>query len=161
MLSCPTRKAEDLCPRLFKRVAGPGIEPGSGGYEPPEVPLLYPAMYFRIVSPHPYRICTGCMIFFKISTTSCYSSPNCLTPLCTLELFLLILTGSIHLLAILLRKAHNLAQKVLRQFPELSHPAIYTARTLLISTLYDDLTKQDFCPTRYLRMYLIFCGNAN
>lgn len=25
-------------------VAGPGIEPGSGGYEPPEVPLLYPAM---------------------------------------------------------------------------------------------------------------------
>jgi hypothetical protein len=27
------------------RVAGPGIEPGSGGYEPPEVPLLYPAMY--------------------------------------------------------------------------------------------------------------------
>ena len=26
-------------------VAGPGIEPGSGGYEPPEVPLLYPAMY--------------------------------------------------------------------------------------------------------------------
>jgi site-specific DNA recombinase len=26
-------------------VAGPGIEPGSGGYEPPEVPLLYPAIY--------------------------------------------------------------------------------------------------------------------
>ncbi len=25
-------------------VAGPGIEPGSGGYEPPEVPLLYPAI---------------------------------------------------------------------------------------------------------------------
>ena len=26
-------------------VAGPGIEPGSGGYEPPEVPLLYPAIF--------------------------------------------------------------------------------------------------------------------
>ena len=26
-------------------VAGPGIEPGSGGYEPPEVPLLHPAMF--------------------------------------------------------------------------------------------------------------------
>lgn len=25
------------------RVAGAGIEPASGGYEPPEVPLLYPA----------------------------------------------------------------------------------------------------------------------
>ena len=30
---------------LLVFVAGPGIEPGSGGYEPPEVPLLYPAMY--------------------------------------------------------------------------------------------------------------------
>jgi hypothetical protein len=29
----------------FSFVAGPGIEPGSGGYEPPEVPLLYPAIY--------------------------------------------------------------------------------------------------------------------
>ena len=27
------------------RVAGAGIEPASGGYEPPEVPLLYPAMF--------------------------------------------------------------------------------------------------------------------
>ena len=26
-------------------VAGPGIEPGSGGYEPPEIPLLHPAVY--------------------------------------------------------------------------------------------------------------------
>lgn len=26
-------------------VAGTGIEPMSGGYEPPEVPLLYPAIY--------------------------------------------------------------------------------------------------------------------
>ena len=25
-------------------VAGAGIEPASGGYEPPEVPLLYPAI---------------------------------------------------------------------------------------------------------------------
>ena len=25
-------------------VAGPGFEPGSGGYEPPEVPLLHPAI---------------------------------------------------------------------------------------------------------------------
>lgn len=24
-------------------VAGPGVEPGSGGYEPPEVPILHPA----------------------------------------------------------------------------------------------------------------------
>ena len=31
-------------PVFFVLVAGPGIEPGSGGYEPPEVPLLYPAM---------------------------------------------------------------------------------------------------------------------
>ena len=30
-------------------VAGPGIEPGSGGYEPPEVPLLYPAIYYCLV----------------------------------------------------------------------------------------------------------------
>ena len=30
-------------------VAGPGIEPGSGGYEPPEVPLLYPAVYLIFV----------------------------------------------------------------------------------------------------------------
>ena len=28
---------------LLLFVAGPGLEPGSGGYEPPEVPLLYPA----------------------------------------------------------------------------------------------------------------------
>ncbi len=26
-------------------VAGAGIEPASGGYEPPEVPLLYPAIF--------------------------------------------------------------------------------------------------------------------
>ncbi len=32
-------------------VAGPGIEPGSGGYEPPEVPLLYPAMYTTLNCP--------------------------------------------------------------------------------------------------------------
>lgn len=25
-------------------VAGPGFEPGSSGYEPDEIPLLYPAM---------------------------------------------------------------------------------------------------------------------
>ncbi len=30
------------------RVAGAGIEPASGGYEPPEVPLLYPAMHHII-----------------------------------------------------------------------------------------------------------------
>ncbi len=29
---------------LLLRVAGAGIEPASGGYEPPEVPLLYPAI---------------------------------------------------------------------------------------------------------------------
>lgn len=29
-------------------VAGPGIEPGSGGYEPPEVPLLHPAIFILL-----------------------------------------------------------------------------------------------------------------
>lgn len=33
-------------------VAGPGIEPGSGGYEPPEVPLLYPALLLCNYSSH-------------------------------------------------------------------------------------------------------------
>lgn len=32
-------------PTLLLLVAGPGLEPGSGGYEPPEVPLLYPAIF--------------------------------------------------------------------------------------------------------------------
>ena len=42
---CPAtqEKPEAVASRLFNRVAGPGIEPGSGGYEPPEIPLLYPA----------------------------------------------------------------------------------------------------------------------
>ncbi len=31
--------------RLPKFVAGAGIEPAPGGYEPPEVPLLYPAIH--------------------------------------------------------------------------------------------------------------------
>ena len=43
-LLCKT-KPTTLWSVLFL-VAGPGIEPGSGGYEPPEVPLLYPAMCF-------------------------------------------------------------------------------------------------------------------
>lgn len=30
-------------------VAGPGFEPGSQGYEPCEMPLLYPAMYFLLL----------------------------------------------------------------------------------------------------------------
>lgn len=42
--------------------AGPGIEPGSGAYETPELPLLYPAIYlfmlklvprWRIELPYP------------------------------------------------------------------------------------------------------------
>lgn len=33
------------------RVAGVGIEPTSGGYEPPEVPLLYPAIYAGLFAP--------------------------------------------------------------------------------------------------------------
>jgi hypothetical protein len=41
-------------PFNFLFVAGPGIEPGSGGYEPPEVPLLYPAIYLLL--PH-YLLC--------------------------------------------------------------------------------------------------------
>ena len=28
---------------IYNRVAGTGFEPVSGGYEPPEVPLLHPA----------------------------------------------------------------------------------------------------------------------
>jgi hypothetical protein len=32
-------------------VAGPGIEPGSSGYEPDEVPLLYPAITPLLVHP--------------------------------------------------------------------------------------------------------------
>jgi hypothetical protein len=35
---------DGLGSRVFYRVAGAGIEPASGGYEPPEVPLLYPAI---------------------------------------------------------------------------------------------------------------------
>lgn len=30
---------------MFLLVAGPGIEPGPEGYEPSEMPLLYPAVY--------------------------------------------------------------------------------------------------------------------
>ncbi len=32
----------------LSRVAGAGIEPASGGYEPPEVPLLYPAITYVV-----------------------------------------------------------------------------------------------------------------
>lgn len=46
VLSCPaTAQNKTALWRFCLLVAGPGIEPGSGGYEPPEVPLLYPAMY--------------------------------------------------------------------------------------------------------------------
>ena len=39
-------------------VAGTGIEPMSGGYEPPEVPLLHPAIlfYFLTLSLHLQRL---------------------------------------------------------------------------------------------------------
>ncbi len=32
-------------------VAGAGVEPASGGYEPPEVPFLYPAMVRALYRP--------------------------------------------------------------------------------------------------------------
>ena len=32
--------------RQYYLVAGPGIEPGPSGYEPDEVPLLHPAIFF-------------------------------------------------------------------------------------------------------------------
>lgn len=52
-------------------VAGPGIEPGSGGYEPPEVPLLYPAMLFNFTSLEreswPLLILTGSVHLVSIS----------------------------------------------------------------------------------------------
>ena len=42
-----TKKADKVSV-FFVLVAGPGIEPGSGGYEPPEVPLLHPAMFHTV-----------------------------------------------------------------------------------------------------------------
>ena len=38
------KEKDRLVSVFFFLVAGPGIEPGSGGYEPPEVPLLHPAV---------------------------------------------------------------------------------------------------------------------
>jgi hypothetical protein len=32
----------------MKLVAGPGIEPGTGAYETPEIPFLYPAIEFIV-----------------------------------------------------------------------------------------------------------------
>jgi site-specific DNA recombinase len=63
-------------------VAGPGIEPGSGGYEPPEVPLLYPAICCCTL---PLLVPTGPVqvvdIYSKYLATSCESTPYFLTPL--------------------------------------------------------------------------------
>ena len=42
--NCAMQKAPEGAFCLL--VAGAGIEPASGGYEPPEVPLLYPAMLY-------------------------------------------------------------------------------------------------------------------
>jgi site-specific DNA recombinase len=53
-------------------VAGPGIEPGSGGYEPPEVPLLYPAL-------HTYMRTK----FLKNSVGEIYTEKQCLANLYT------------------------------------------------------------------------------
>lgn len=41
------RRTSQILIDRFK-FAGPGIEPGSGGYEPPEIPLLYPAVMIII-----------------------------------------------------------------------------------------------------------------
>ncbi len=43
MDSIPPYTYSALAGVVCTRVAGAGIEPASGGYEPPEVPLLYPA----------------------------------------------------------------------------------------------------------------------
>lgn len=42
----PPQQVKEKAPygAISNLVAGAGIEPASGGYEPPEVPLLYPAM---------------------------------------------------------------------------------------------------------------------
>lgn len=37
---------------LFFAVAGVGIEPTSGDYEPPDPPLVHPAEIFRFYPPH-------------------------------------------------------------------------------------------------------------
>ena len=44
------------------RVAGAGIEPASGGYEPPEVPLLYPAIFILLCG-HKFRH-SGISLFY-------------------------------------------------------------------------------------------------
>ena len=53
----------------FFFVAGPGIEPGSGGYEPPEVPLLYPAVLcvFGLIF---YNPLSGSYETYNFSSTS-------------------------------------------------------------------------------------------
>ena len=37
-------------------VAGPGIEPGPSGYEPDEVPLLYPAILYFVIFQRSLRL---------------------------------------------------------------------------------------------------------
>lgn len=37
------KKVRALVPDFFKSVAGAGVEPTSGDYEPPEIPFLHPA----------------------------------------------------------------------------------------------------------------------
>jgi hypothetical protein len=62
-------------PGFRLRVAGAGIEPASGGYEPPEVPLLYPAMF--IMTRARSRTSTVYTIYKEISRFSarwCISS---------------------------------------------------------------------------------------
>ena len=51
-----TYKISQLLLADFVFVAGPGLEPGSGGYEPPEVPLLYPALLFCLLFTEPRRL---------------------------------------------------------------------------------------------------------
>ena len=84
-------------PVFLVLVAGPGIEPGSGGYEPPEVPLLYPAIFefkkFKLQTVYlqvPLLLPTEAVhfvdisfqVFIKYLAKSCEMLSAFLTPLC-------------------------------------------------------------------------------
>src|SRR3989344_4308059 len=43
----PKKETAPVCGAVSPVVAGPGFEPGPGGYEPPEVPFLHPAVQHK------------------------------------------------------------------------------------------------------------------
>jgi len=63
------------------RVAGARIERASGGYEPPEVPLLYPAIYFAVKNTaiHKYTqedfLKQGSTVAQILKVEPCFKSP--------------------------------------------------------------------------------------